>query len=198
MKQLEFTYKGRCQACGGMGCEKFKGPVSWKEGPVVDNRIDFIDAKRKYGGPVKHLPQRFWEKVERTASCWIWHGALGRDKKVGVFSSGDGTQKRANRLVYDSLCGDIQYGTVVYATCGTHKCVNPDHLEQVSIKEHKRRCPPNHANKKKTHCIRGHEYAGDNLIVDKKGHRSCRECRKIFGKRQARKQKRERNTDQWT
>jgi hypothetical protein len=35
-------------------------------------------------------------------------------------------------------------------------------------------------NGKKTHCIRGHEYAGDNLIVTGQGKRRCRTCSNLL------------------
>lgn len=34
----------------------------------------------------------------------------------------------------------------------------------------------------RTHCPRGHEYAGDNLIFSKSGGRLCRECRNSAGR----------------
>ena len=34
-----------------------------------------------------------------------------------------------------------------------------------------------HANSKKTHCLRGHEYDRSNTYVAKSGARSCRRCR---------------------
>lgn len=38
---------------------------------------------------------------------------------------------------------------------------------------------PNH-NADKTHCKRGHEFAGANLIVNSRGARQCRECRRLL------------------
>jgi hypothetical protein len=34
-------------------------------------------------------------------------------------------------------------------------------------------------NKEKTHCPRGHEYSGHNLLVTKQGYRHCRECKNL-------------------
>lgn len=34
-----------------------------------------------------------------------------------------------------------------------------------------------HANSKKTHCPQGHPYSGDNLDIDRDGHRRCRACK---------------------
>jgi hypothetical protein len=41
------------------------------------------------------------------------------------------------------------------------------------------RGPIPHYRTLKTHCTRGHPYSGDNLVVDAKGHRGCRECQRL-------------------
>lgn len=33
-------------------------------------------------------------------------------------------------------------------------------------------------NRHKSHCPSGHAYEGTNLIIDKRGHRKCRECKR--------------------
>lgn len=38
---------------------------------------------------------------------------------------------------------------------------------------------PDHRNSRKTHCKRGHTYSGENLWVDGRGDRYCRECIRI-------------------
>jgi hypothetical protein len=39
--------------------------------------------------------------------------------------------------------------------------------------------PVSLANSVKTHCIRGHELAGENLVIEKSGKRQCRICNRI-------------------
>jgi hypothetical protein len=36
---------------------------------------------------------------------------------------------------------------------------------------------------RKTRCLQGHPLSGDNLYVSPKGHRSCRTCKRLWGKR---------------
>ncbi len=43
--------------------------------------------------------------------------------------------------------------------------------------------------KAKTHCPRGHEYAGDNLIITRVGTRSCRTCKNMLTRNRRQKQK---------
>lgn len=38
---------------------------------------------------------------------------------------------------------------------------------------------PGAAQRAKTHCLRGHEFTADNTVIDRHGHRSCRECARI-------------------
>lgn len=40
-----------------------------------------------------------------------------------------------------------------------------------------------HWNSEKTHCSRGHEYAGDNLIITARGTRRCRLCARLVNAR---------------
>jgi hypothetical protein len=55
--------------------------------------------------------------------------------------------------------------------------VNPDHLEPVTHAENIRRgTGPLAENAAKTHCVHGHEFAGENLYVRPDGRRQCRAC----------------------
>lgn len=44
----------------------------------------------------------------------------------------------------------------------------------------------------RTHCIHGHEFAGDNLIVEAGGRRRCRTCQSAKGRRQRQKARQQR------
>ena len=65
---------------------------------------------------------RFWAKVKKTNSCWLWMG--GRDiEGYGRFSHG-----QAHRVAWELSRGPISTGLVVCHHCDTPACVNPDHL----------------------------------------------------------------------
>lgn len=71
-------------------------------------------------------------------------------------------------------------GLTVDHLCRNRACCNPDHLDLVTSEENKRRgnCPTA-ANRRKTHCKRGHEFTPENTIVRTDGgsvRRSCRIC----------------------
>lgn len=123
---------------------------------------------------------RFEKKIERTTSCWLWKASrIGSRVKYGAFGIGREVYL-AHRVAYWISRGEITDGLHVDHLCSNPLCVNPDHLETVTQTENNRRSylRGRNGNSKKTHCPRGHEYAGENLrIYD--GRRNCRTCEKI-------------------
>jgi hypothetical protein len=72
------------------------------------------------------LAERFWEKVEKTETCWLWTGGL---LKTGYGSIRDnGKALRAHRVAYELLVGQIPDGMLLRHSCDNPKCVNPAHL----------------------------------------------------------------------
>lgn len=72
------------------------------------------------------LAERFWEKVEKTESCWLWTGGL---LKTGYGSIRDnGKALRAHRVAYELLVAPIPDGLLLRHSCDNPKCVNPAHL----------------------------------------------------------------------
>lgn len=88
-----------------------------------------MEIKRYRNAPVE---LRFWTKVEKTASCWIWRAATN-PKGYGVFVWEKGSGARvAHRLAYEQIRGSIPAGMVLDHLCWNRACVNPDHLRPVS------------------------------------------------------------------
>lgn len=122
------------------------------------------------------LPQRILARVEISANgCWLWTGARSSGYgKVWI----DGAIVYAHRLFYERQVGSIPDGLTIDHLCRTRNCVNPAHLEPVSMLENWRRGESTSAgNARKTHCVHGHELVGDNLRVRPDGTRQCRTCR---------------------
>ena len=112
--------------------------------------------------------------------CWQYAG--------NITSSGYGSIKGelVHRLMWQAHNGDIPLGLVVDHLCRNRECVNPEHLEPVTIGENTRRgLSPNGVNSHKAVCVSGHEFNKENTIhysyngINK---RKCRVCRKYFNR----------------
>jgi hypothetical protein len=106
--------------------------------------------------------------------CWIWIGKIS-GRGYGSFPVGK-TNYAAHRISYEQVNGEIPDGLVLDHLCRDIKCVNPDHLEPVPVKENTLRgIGPTAVNAVKTHCSKGHPYNEDNLRV-RRGRRYCNAC----------------------
>ena len=121
---------------------------------------------------------RFWAKVRKTETCWLWTGGLTQNK-YGRFNV-DGRKHRvlAHRYTYELLVGPVPNGTELDHLCRVRQCVNPGHLEPVTHRENILRgnsCGGRRA--LKTHCIRGHEFTDANTLRSA-NERKCRACQR--------------------
>lgn len=105
--------------------------------------------------------------------CWAWTGPLTKKGYVDIrFGAEEGHGRwLLHRWTYTYFIGPIPSGLQIDHLCRRTSCCNPLHLEAVTPKVNQERGIRRQA----THCQRGHEFAGHNLII-KKGN-GCRECR---------------------
>jgi hypothetical protein len=78
---------------------------------------------------------KFWAKVNKTDSCWLWTGAKA-DHGYGQFSSCD-IHILAHRYAFILQNGPVAKGLHLHHACETPLCVNPDHVQALTPKEHK-------------------------------------------------------------
>ena len=120
------------------------------------------------------LAQRLWAKVDTDGPCWEWRGWKDRD------GYGRHSSTLMHRWVYETLVGEIPAGLQIDHLCRNHGCVNPDHLDVVTLQENKRRGYGFDAlNARKTHCVRGHAFTPENTLISS-GRRRCRECMRLY------------------
>lgn len=126
--------------------------------------------------------------LSRPGECVLWVGSV---MKNGYGRCGwQGKVRLAHRVVWalDKGLDDIQSFGELDHLCRNRSCVNPSHLEEVTRKENIVRSNSLSAiNSRKTHCKNGHEFAGENLIINKSGSRSCRICSREHWRKVSRK-----------
>lgn len=115
----------------------------------------------------------FIARMKVDGSCWIWTGAKDR---YGYGKCGLLNQWTAHRVSFILFVGPIPNDKQIDHLCRNRMCVNPNHMELVTLKENVLRGEGFTAkHKRKTHCIRGHEFTPENTYIRPKG-RECRKC----------------------
>lgn len=129
----------------------------------------------------KRVVDRFWSKVNKSNDCWLWMKAKTSDG-YGAWSfpvNGKFRMMRAHRFAYLVTNGS-QKNDELHHLCENKICVRPDHLKDVTRKEHMNVTPGTYGYKwaHRTHCENKHELSGDNLLpwALKRGWRKCRAC----------------------
>lgn len=133
--------------------------------------------------PIDRIMRRV-TKPDGEYGCWI--SSLGRlpsgYSTVAVWDpeAGRAWPRRSHRVVYEHYRGPIPAGLVIDHLCSERACVNPAHLEPVTISENTRRGDsPAAITRRLGVCRRGHEMTPDNVLV----HHTCRTCEKLGRRR---------------
>ena len=133
--------------------------------------------------------KRFWEKVYKTDSCWVWSAAISTHG-YGIFD-GRGAHRFAYALTYgqipdgltvDHICHNEDTECPGGVACLHRRCVNPEHLEAVSLKTNIQR--GRRGWKRGDCCTKGHAFTPENTRYfegrRKYGDRYCVTCKRAY------------------
>jgi len=90
------------------------------------------------------LADRFASKYDVAADgCWVWNAARTGSGYGNLYvgRGADGRKKYApaHRVAYELLVGPIPAGLSLDHLCRNRSCINPQHLEPVTVAENNRR-----------------------------------------------------------
>lgn len=126
------------------------------------------------------------------SGCWEWRGRLDRSG-YGRLRVGD-SMHGAHRASYEVFMGPIPTDLTIDHLCRNPKCINPAHLEPVTMRENTLRGVALSAQYAvATHCVNGHRFDEENTYRPPVPHRRvCRECNRAAARRYAAKKRVER------
>ena len=141
----------------------------------------------RYAADTGNTVARFWSRVEKTDTCWLWTAA--KDKYgYGHIRTNRASSMLVHRFAYELLIGPIPDGMVIDHVwdrgCRNRHCVNPAHLEAVTLAVNSGR---GKLARRQT-CAKGHPYDA-RTYRKTDGSRRCRVCKAEY-QRQYRLRKR--------
>ena len=81
-----------------------------------------------------YIMERFFSRVEKTDSCWIWKGGTRGKNGYGAIKI-DGKTVSVHKYAYTKLKGEIPDKHDISHTCNNKLCVNPDHIIAITRKQ---------------------------------------------------------------
>lgn len=118
---------------------------------------------------------------EPMSGCLLWIGALYGTGYAQFWYQGK--LIRGHRWYWEYFHGPIPSGLELDHICRVRSCVNLHHLQAVpKYVNMSRGFGPTAINKRKTHCLRGHEYTPENTYFrsarygHRAGNRECKAC----------------------
>lgn len=145
---------------------------------------------RKHGSPQALLrprpaTERFWAKVigDDYTKCWTWTA------KVDTHGYGHFDGRMAHRFAYEHLIIEVPGDLVLDHLCRNRKCVNPWHLQPVTVRVNWERSIDSACQRRTDpqRCRRGHDLTKGAYVYQ--GQTSCRTCRNEASNRFKKKQR---------
>lgn len=111
---------------------------------------------------------RFHERIiKHETGCWFWQAKLNAQGYATFKVSGKVVM--VHRWVYETFKGPIPEGLVVDHLCTNRSCVNPEHLEAITVKE-------NNIRARETRCFQERHLRTEENTIIICGVRMCRRC----------------------
>jgi hypothetical protein len=85
-----------------------------------------LDERRDMGH-FRPIAERFWEKVDKTETCWLWTAGVN-PSGYGQFNDHTRTPIAAHRQSWLMAYGAVPDDLCVLHSCDVRACVRPDHL----------------------------------------------------------------------
>ena len=129
---------------------------------------------------ILHLILHYGKGLKVITNCIEWKGYTRKDG-YGQTSNRGKRGRYAHRVAYEDVNGKIPNGMVIDHLCRNRICVNPNHMEIVTLEENNHRgngIPAKNGRKK--FCLREHEFTTDNTFsrLNGKG-RECKACKRV-------------------
>lgn len=119
--------------------------------------------------------------VDPATGCWNWDRAQDGHGYGQYLHPVTKTNTHPHRYLYEREFGPIPDGLQIDHLCRNRLCVNPSHMEAVTPRENILRGVGSSAvAARKTHCVRGHEFAPENTHITTQGARACITCRHLY------------------
>lgn len=113
--------------------------------------------------------------IDPDTQCWLWQGRLNSNGYAWAQRGPGHPPRVVHRIMWEHAHNaPVPAGRQLDHLCRRRNCVNPEHFEPVTASENTRR--QDHANRRKTHCPKGHEYTDENTRITKDNKRVCRAC----------------------
>lgn len=129
--------------------------------------------------------ERFWKRIDIQSEddCWNWLGSTVDGYGTVTYKN---KVRKAHRVAYELATGNEPQYTIDHL-CRNRLCCNPKHLEDVTRGVNTLRGESFSAKfARRTECNHGHPFDEQNTVIDKRGYRACKTCRRLNSEKQRR------------
>lgn len=129
----------------------------------------------------RSVRDRLMQYTDRSGECWLWTASLRSGGYAQIYVNG--RILAAHRVAYEEFVGPIPDGLQLDHLCRVRRCINPVHVEPVTLRENVARGVGKASHALRTNrCVNGHEFTSKNTR-SRPGGRRCRACEFEKGQR---------------